>query len=285
MSPEQLLSTRDVDGRSNLWSLGVILYQLLTRELPFRGRGVPEIVAAVLEGRPPPPSFFQPGVPPELDAVVLRCLERDVGLRFADMGALALALAPFTPGSGPLVASIGRLAAAPAQSSAGLPVAVLSESQRLALTPRSLPSLRTSQSGAVPAAAATRQPPLLEPATLIAPGGVSGAWGGTKSGGARSRSVPVIAAVAAVAVGGLLAVGVSLGRATLAPGPASSGSPVPTVSMGAPAPKPPATPASSGNAGSRGERLRRSLRIPVRLRFESGPARGAQADPFGMERK
>jgi len=292
MSPEQMLATRDVDGRSDLWSLGVILYQLLTRQLPFRGRTVAEIVAAVLETRPAAPSQLCPGLPPEIDPVVLRCLERDVSLRFADMGELARALAPFAPGSEPLVASIARLAAAPARSSAGLPVAVLSESQRLALTPRGSPA-PVERAGAPLALGAT---PTVTDASHVTPLAarpplareVTGAWGGTSAGSMlpRSRVVPAIAAVVAMAVGGLLALGVSLGRSTLSPAPglaspsasatvAEPPAPRPTVAVGVAAP--PSDTASVGMAASASPAASAS----ARGRRSSAP----HADPFGMERK
>jgi serine/threonine protein kinase len=280
MSPEQMHSTRDVDARSDIWSLGVILYQLLTRELPFRGRNITEVVAAVLRGGLRPPSQIRPDLPPGIDRVVLRCLQRDPGQRFADAAELGRALGPFVPGSGPLVESIARLVAAPARSSAGLPVAVLSESQRLALSPRGsrlLPS-------ATPTAAVT--PPPAQPLPVAEAGAASsGAWSGTdpaiKPG--RSRAVVVVAAAFAAGIGGVLAWSVTRERAPAAPAtsrpPAdvSVVAPSPTVAVAAP---PPALSASTSPAPPPSVTASASAAA-------SAPARGKRppVDPFGTDRK
>jgi serine/threonine-protein kinase len=95
MSPEQMMSARDVDARSDIWALGVTLYELLTAQAPFQGESVTQLAILVTSHAPPPPSALCSDVPPGLDAVVMRCLQKDRANRFASADELAAALAPF----------------------------------------------------------------------------------------------------------------------------------------------------------------------------------------------
>jgi serine/threonine-protein kinase len=74
MSPEQIRGDGTLDGRSDLFSLGAVLYEMLTGRQPFNGGDVVSIMRSVLEATPEPPSAYNPRVPPELDAAVLRML-------------------------------------------------------------------------------------------------------------------------------------------------------------------------------------------------------------------
>jgi len=96
MSPEQLRSAKDVDARSDIWSVGVCLYELLTGRVPFDAAGIIEIGAKVLQEAVAPPSGWATDLPRELDAVVVRCLEKDPDDRFQSVAELAFALAPWT---------------------------------------------------------------------------------------------------------------------------------------------------------------------------------------------
>jgi serine/threonine-protein kinase len=97
MSPEQAKSSPTVDARADIWTVGVILYELLTCVVPFAAPSIAETLADVLGKVPPPVTQLRPDVPPGLAAVIARCLEKDPALRFQDAGALALALGPFGP--------------------------------------------------------------------------------------------------------------------------------------------------------------------------------------------
>jgi serine/threonine-protein kinase len=88
MSPEQARAG-PVDGRSDLFSLGSVLYELLTGRRAFGSDSVHGIVLQVVQSDPPPPSSLVAGIPRNLDRVVARCLAKDPGRRYADGGELA----------------------------------------------------------------------------------------------------------------------------------------------------------------------------------------------------
>ncbi len=95
MAPEQMIASREVDGRTDVWSLGVVLYQLLTGRGPFNGTTMTELCARILQEPHAPIRATRPDVPFELETVVARCLEKDRVRRFASVADLAEAIAPF----------------------------------------------------------------------------------------------------------------------------------------------------------------------------------------------
>ncbi len=100
MSPEQMRSSKDVDFRSDIWSMGVCLYELLTGRVPFDAQGVAEICAMVLKDPAPRPSLLVPGLPSDLEEVVLTCLEKDVTRRYQSIADLAFALQRYAADAG-----------------------------------------------------------------------------------------------------------------------------------------------------------------------------------------
>jgi serine/threonine-protein kinase len=126
MAPEQLLGARNVDERSDVWALGIIMFKLLTGQLPFEGHTMTETCLRITSDPTPPLSSYRVDVPRELAAIVDRCLEKVPSGRFASVSDLAASLrqigrvikpspltadtlaAPAPLPSGPLSAAEGR---------------------------------------------------------------------------------------------------------------------------------------------------------------------------------
>ncbi len=92
MSPEQITTPQLVDSRTDVWSLGVVLYRLLTNSLPFDGASLVETLSHILNATPRPLAEVVPGLDAELEAIVRRCLERAPEARYQTMSQLADAL-------------------------------------------------------------------------------------------------------------------------------------------------------------------------------------------------
>jgi serine/threonine-protein kinase len=98
MAPEQMRTGRRVDRRADIWSMGVVLYEMLAQgHLPFDAPTLPQICTRVLEERPPPLGSIRPLVPRGLEAVVMRCLEKEPARRYQSIADLADALVRFAP--------------------------------------------------------------------------------------------------------------------------------------------------------------------------------------------
>ena len=95
MSPEQIRGKRNLDQRSDIYSLGVMLFEMLTGTVPFVGTET-VVWSKHLEEPPPCPTALRDDVPPEVEAIVLRCLEKAPEDRFASAGAMAQALLKVT---------------------------------------------------------------------------------------------------------------------------------------------------------------------------------------------
>jgi serine/threonine-protein kinase len=113
MSPEQIQGAVDLDPRSDLYSLGISLYEMVTGARPFQGDSEYSIMAAHLETSPPPPIQLDPNLPPALSEIILMALEKDPAQRFQTADAFRAALLSVqgsvqqpvaTPAAAPVVA-------------------------------------------------------------------------------------------------------------------------------------------------------------------------------------
>jgi eukaryotic-like serine/threonine-protein kinase len=114
MSPEQARGV-EIDQRSDLFSFGVVLYQMLTERRPFAGATTADLLTAILRDTPTPPSKLCSGVPPALSHIVERCLAKQPEDRYPDCGSLLRELDHLFPaGQGSSASSSGAKVAAPA---------------------------------------------------------------------------------------------------------------------------------------------------------------------------
>ncbi len=97
MSPEAMRPETRVAPATDIWSLGAVLYEMVTGRRPFEAATVAETCARVLASEPTLPSALSPSVPAGLERVILRCLSKRASERFASVVELAAALAPFGP--------------------------------------------------------------------------------------------------------------------------------------------------------------------------------------------
>jgi eukaryotic-like serine/threonine-protein kinase len=110
MSPEQMESARDVDARTDIWALGVTLWELMTGKLPFEGTSILQVYSRIAADTPLTLRDTSPHVPRELEAVIVKCLARVRDKRFSSVYEFARALVRF--GSTRAVTYVERIARA-----------------------------------------------------------------------------------------------------------------------------------------------------------------------------
>ncbi|HSV14568.1 MAG TPA: serine/threonine-protein kinase, partial [Tepidisphaeraceae bacterium] len=89
MAPEQIRGAKSITTAADIYSLGAILYQLLTGVPPFSGASPMEVLRRVTDEQPPPPRSLRPRVPRDLETICLKCLRKETHLRYASAEALA----------------------------------------------------------------------------------------------------------------------------------------------------------------------------------------------------
>jgi len=188
MSPEQMQSARDVDGRADIWSLGAILFEMLAARPPYQANTLPQLCQELLTADPPKLRGLRGDVPEGVESVVARCLMRNIDERWQDIRDVAAALKPYSPKH---------------------------RSQRP--EPRaSSPMLSTEPEQGADAADAEQQPGTLDP------------WGNTQARKQRTKNRRLLVAVplALLALAGVAAFWVmrsDLGSAAATGGPAAPG--------------------------------------------------------------
>ncbi len=241
MSPEQVQSARDVDARSDIWSLGVVLFQLYTGNVPFNGQSLPEVAIKIATQDVPSVLTFRPDAPPALDAVLRRCLEKVRERRYANVAEFAKALLPFASSEArPLVQRISRTIDAAGRSTS----VASAPSMPPASAPHTAATLAQSAPPAINGASAARE---VEPRSQ----GTDGTWAATRSGNNRTRTVAggaaLVIALGAIAGGAVLLRARSVSQTVESAKSASIAAPLVPVTA-APAPVTAAAPPAGGAA-------------------------------------
>lgn len=193
MSPEQARSSRDADERSDLWSLAVIFYRVLTGVRPFDGDGIAEVVHSVRYDEPVPPSRLMPGLPKTVDRFFEIAFQRDPERRFQTAsefaGAARALLEVPMPRRAPLkaiatVVGVALVASAAAAATGGVFTDPEPEVRLVAVPVRAEPAVSASS-----APAACAAPPPTESATPVPPALATSAVGVSRPAGSRPSVV------------------------------------------------------------------------------------------------
>lgn len=194
MSPEQMLSPKNVDHRTDIWSIGVLLFELLSGKFPFTGETVAGIMTSVLNGPLPKLRSIRPEIPEELEHIVERCMSRDAEGRYGNVAELARELVPFGPAWAPLSLARIETASGAARSlpGGGRPSLMSIPFPMPAPSGASIPAPPSSSRGFTPNPAMERKHP------------TAATWSGTASkDGSKKRLFWIVVAASALAGAGI----------------------------------------------------------------------------------
>ena len=222
MSPEQCRGAGTVDHRSDIYSLGCVLYHLIVGRPPFDMEGMGEIISAHLVQPPPAPSQMALGIPPGLDELVLRCLAKSPDQRFQTMVDLQKACE----------ALLAKITASGAST------------QTVALATPLAPGFRSVSPGATSAPVPGSIPPAQAWAQHAAPTTLTGAAG--QPAPAAKKRTALFAIIGVVVVGAIVAIAVAAGGGGSKQQAATPPAPAPSVDAAPVAVAPPdATPVAA----------------------------------------
>jgi serine/threonine protein kinase len=219
MSPEQMTSAKMADQRSDIWALGVILYELVTGVSPFVAETMTEVIANILMNQPAPSSV---SVAPELMAVIKRCIEKGPANRYQNVAELAAALTPLGPLS--------------QQGSAERVTRVLGATINL---PPQRPRLESTPGDTASAPEIAAKPLVAE--TNASWGKTGGETAANPPGKSKNTTLIVVAALLVVGIGSAIALSVSRSPTPPPPPVAATQEPAPPPPVATPSIAPPST--------------------------------------------
>jgi serine/threonine-protein kinase len=294
MSPEQARASRTLDGRSDLWALGILAYEMLTGRHPFEGEAIAELLVAILTHPIAPPSALRPALPVAIDGWCARALARNRADRFPNGHSLADALATAL---GESTLDTWTDASAPPRSASRDGRGTLRvRRDRSDPTPPNLDVLPAASLAGAPADETPHRGLAALPTPEAGPRWAASWWAAIPIAFAAALGLIAVSRLATTGPGTTsrhttAAITTTLGASPFAPAPAESAAPPPATPAAAPAtatPAPlvlsPAPPAARRNARPRSGRRPHRHASPPEHRSERRTTEGGAAlyDPDGI---